>query len=56
MLDEGASLVTCRYSDEPFNTAEVIGPHWSSLVTFASLALTIVGCARMVVRWKAWPG
>jgi hypothetical protein len=61
MLDERASLVICRYSDEPFNTAEVIGPHWSripyhlpSLVTFAGLALTIVGCARMAVR-KAWP-
>jgi hypothetical protein len=61
MLDDGASLIVCRYSDEPFNTAEVIGPHWSripyhlpSLVTFAALALMILGCARMAVR-KTWP-
>ncbi len=60
MLDDGASLIICRYSDEPFNTAEVIGPHWSripyhlpSLVTFAALALMIIGCAIMAVR-KAW--
>jgi hypothetical protein len=28
MLAEGASLNLCRYSDEPFNTNEVIWPHW----------------------------
>jgi hypothetical protein len=57
LLDEGTSLVMCRYSDEPFNTAEVIGTHWSSipshlpsLVTLAALALTILGCATMAVR------
>lgn len=60
MLDDGASLIICRYSDEPFSTAEVIGPHWSriphhlpSLVTFAALALMIIGCAIMAAR-KAW--
>jgi hypothetical protein len=63
MSDDGASLVICRYSDEPFNTAEVIGPHWSripyhlpSLVTFAALTVTILGCARIAVRRKARPG
>ena len=29
MLSGDASLVLCRYSDEPFNTDEVIAPHWS---------------------------
>ena len=29
MLADGASLNLCRYSDEPFNTNEVIWPHWS---------------------------
>jgi hypothetical protein len=60
MLHDGASLVICRYSDEPFNTAEVINPHWSripyhlpSLATFAALALMIIGCASVAVR-KAW--
>jgi hypothetical protein len=60
MLHDGASLVICRYSDEPFSTAEMISPHWSriphhfpSLVTFAALALMILGGASMAVR-KAW--
>ena len=63
MSDDGASLVICRYSDEPFNTAELIGPHWSripyhlpSLATFAALTLTILGCAKIAVRWKVRPG
>jgi hypothetical protein len=49
MLSNRASLVLCRYSDEPFNTADVIGPHWSdipfhpaSLMSFTSLAMTIL--------------
>ena len=44
MLDDNASLVMCRYSDEPFSTAERIEPHWReipfhlpSLMTFAGL-------------------
>jgi hypothetical protein len=51
MLDNGASLFVCRYSDEPFNTAEIIGPHWSeipshvpSAAVFLGLPLTIMGC------------
>ena len=31
MLTNGASLTLCRYSDEPFNTNEVIWPHWGRL-------------------------
>jgi hypothetical protein len=29
MLAGGASMNLCRYSDEPFNTNEVIWPHWA---------------------------
>jgi hypothetical protein len=29
MLADGASLNLCRYSDEPFNTKEIVWPHWS---------------------------
>ncbi|MGO9941364.1 MAG: hypothetical protein ACLPIC_01100 [Rhodoblastus sp.] len=57
MLENGASLVMCRYSDEPFDTAEIIGPHWGeipfhpeSLFSFAGLALAIVGCAWLAGR------
>jgi hypothetical protein len=52
MLDNNASLVLCRYSDEPFNTAERIPPHWGeilfhlpTLITFSGLALLIAGLA-----------
>jgi hypothetical protein len=31
MLADGASLNLCRYSDEPFNTNEMIWPHWAWL-------------------------
>ena len=31
MLTNGASLTLCRYSDEPFNTNEVIWPHWREI-------------------------
>ena len=31
MLAHDASLTLCRYSDEPFNTNEVIWPHWSEI-------------------------
>jgi hypothetical protein len=63
MLGNGASLVLCRYSDEPFNTAEVIAPRWSgiashppSLMTFSGLALAMLGGAWMAARRKPWPG
>ena len=56
MLNENASLILCRYSDEPFNTNEVIAPHWSdiphhppSLMTFAALAL-LAGVAVLPMR------
>jgi hypothetical protein len=31
MLMNNAALVLCRYSDEPFNTADVISPRWSDI-------------------------
>jgi hypothetical protein len=63
MLRENASLVLCRYSDEPFNTAEVIAPHWRdipfhapSLMTFAGLGLAMLGCGWIAARRKPRPG
>ncbi len=60
MLDSGASLILCRYSDEPFNTAERIIPRWReiphhppSLITFAGgalLALAGVGIGLRKLR------
>jgi hypothetical protein len=45
MLANNASLVLCQYSNEPFNTADHIGPRWGevpfhgpSIMTFAAFA------------------
>jgi len=57
MLANGASLNLCRYSDEPFNTNEVIWPHWSEIpfhlptAGFAGAVLVGIG----VAAWGAWP-
>ena len=57
MLADGASLNLCRYSDEPFNTNEVIWPHWREVpfhpptTGFAAAGLVAFG----VVAWGAWP-
>jgi len=60
MLSDNASLVLCRYSDEPFNTDEVIAPHWSripahlpSLATFAAILSFIAGAAILPLRRAA---
>jgi hypothetical protein len=57
MLANNASLILCRYSDEPFNTAERISPHWRdipyhlpSLAMFTGLFLLAVGCACIGAR------
>ena len=57
MLSDNASLTLCRYSDEPFNTNEVIAPHWSripthlpSLETFAAILSLIAGATVLPMR------
>jgi hypothetical protein len=42
MLADGASLNLCRYSDEPFNTDEIIWPHWG-MAPFHAPTLAAVG-------------
>jgi hypothetical protein len=57
MLANSASLTLCRYSDEPFNTNEIIYPRWSEVplhpptAAFAALVLVVIGGA----TWGAWP-
>jgi hypothetical protein len=41
MLANGASLNLCRYSDEPFNTNEVIWPHWSAIFSHPPTLATL---------------
>jgi hypothetical protein len=57
MLDHGASLVMCRYSDEPFSTGEILPPRWRgipthlpSLLTFAALTLLPLGATAAWTR------
>lgn len=49
MLESHASLVLCRFSDEPFNTADVVTPRWTELLTDSPslivLALLALGAA-----------
>jgi hypothetical protein len=61
MLDNSASLILCRYSDEPFNTAERITPRWRDIpfhlpssMTFAGLML-LVSCACIGIRQVGRP-
>ena len=57
MLVKGASLTLCRYSDEPFNTNQIIYPRWSEVplhpptAALAALVLVVIGGA----AWGAWP-
>jgi hypothetical protein len=57
MLADGASLNLCRYSDEPFNTNEIIWPHWAMApfhpptAMMAAAAFAAIGGA----VWGAWP-
>ncbi len=60
MLNNQASLVMCRYSDEPFNTAEIIRPNWgdvpfhpASLLSFLGLAAAVAGCGWIAARWMS---
>lgn len=61
MLSNNASLILCRYSDEPFNTDEVISPHWSkiplhlpSLMTFAAI-VSLIAAATILPLRRAGP-
>jgi hypothetical protein len=57
MLAGGASLALCRYSDEPFNTNEIVFPHWGEIPShpptagFAAAVLGAIGAA----AWSTWP-
>ena len=57
MLANGAALTLCRYSDEPFNTNEVIWPHWHMIPRHpptAALAASMFA-ALVAALWAAWP-
>ena len=45
MLLNRTALVLCQYSDEAFNTAEIIAPHWTEIPSHPPTALTLGGIA-----------
>lgn len=52
MLADGASLNLCRYSDEPFNTNEVIWPYWR-MVPFHAPTLAAFGAVFALIAGAA---
>jgi hypothetical protein len=57
MLANGASLTLCRFSDEPFNTNEIIYPRWSEIPSHPPTAATAVAAlvAIGLLMWGAIP-
>ncbi len=53
MLLNRTALVMCQYSDEPFNTGEVIAPHWREIPRHPPTAITLAGLA-LVASSGAW--
>jgi len=43
MLAHNASMVLCQYSNEPFNTADHISPHWREVPFHGPTMLTFLG-------------
>jgi hypothetical protein len=63
MLAHNAALSLCRYSDEPFNTSEILWPRWSDVpfhaptaLSFAAILLVlgaaVTGLARLAVATR----
>jgi hypothetical protein len=57
MLANGASLSLCRFSDEPFNTNQIIFPRWSEIPSHPPTAgfAAAVFAAIAGMAWTAWP-
>jgi hypothetical protein len=56
MVQRGLALITCSFSGEAFNTADVVRPHWSDIPThpasMASLTIlaALLGLGVLVLR------
>jgi hypothetical protein len=57
MIANGAALTLCRYSDEPFNSNEIVWPHWEMIPgppPTAALAASLLA-ALAAALWAVWP-
>ncbi|APO76056.1 hypothetical protein AM571_CH03262 [Rhizobium etli 8C-3] len=43
MVQRGLSLITCRFSGEAFNTADIVRPRWSEIATHAASMASLSG-------------
>jgi hypothetical protein len=57
MLADGASMNLCGYSDEPFNTNEIIWPHWAMAPFHPPTAMMAVAAFAVlgIAVWGIWP-
>ena len=57
MLTNNASLSLCRFSDEPFNTNEIVAPRWREIPLHppSLAALSAVLLAVGAAGWRFWP-
>jgi hypothetical protein len=57
MLADGASMNLCRYSDEPFNTNEIIWPHWGMIPFHPPTTMMAVAVFAVlgIAMWGIWP-
>jgi hypothetical protein len=59
MVERGLALITCAFSGEAFNTAEVVRPDWAAIPThpasMASLTLLAVLFGLGVLAFRRFP-
>ena len=58
MLADGASMNLCRYSDEPFNTNEIVWPHRSMAPFHAPTVATFATAFGLIAAgvFALWQG
>ena len=56
MLADGASMNLCRYSDEPFNTNEIIWPHWGMALSYPPTLATLGAVFTLIAGSIIWLG
>jgi hypothetical protein len=54
MLADGASMNLCRYSGEPFNTNEIIWPHWGMAPFHAPTVATFAAVFGLIASALFW--
>ena len=62
MLERNAAMVLCQFSDEPFNTADVIIPRISAVLENATCLAVLIGLALLAflvgcaasIGWPTW--